>query len=52
MKDNRKRRCVMGDKGKKDKTKSQKQKTKKEEQKTKKKQDKQTSEIPWQKGKK
>jgi hypothetical protein len=52
MKYNRKRMCGMGDKGQKDKDKSQKQKKIKEEQKTKKKQDKQSTEIPWQKGKK
>ena len=46
----RKKRFVMGDKGKKDKEKSQKQKQKKEEQKKKKQQEKQQTEIPWKKG--
>ncbi len=47
----REKRYAMGDKGKKDKDKRQKQKQKKEEQKKKKRQEKQTTEIPWEKGK-
>jgi hypothetical protein len=46
MRDNRKRRFAMGDKGKKDKEKGQKQNTAKQKQKTKKKIEKQQRKTP------
>jgi hypothetical protein len=46
LRDNEKRRCTMGDKGKKDKDKGQKQKTSKQDQKAKKKEEKQPKKIP------
>ena len=46
IRDNRKRRCAMGDKGKKDKDKSQKQKMNKQEQKAKRELEKQQKRTP------
>jgi hypothetical protein len=46
MRDNGKRRCAMGDKGKKDKDKSQKQKMNKQEQKAKRELEKQQKRTP------